>query len=109
MIRRPPRSTLFPYTTLFRSAVLSAMPDIESMELVEHFFEVGRHVVDTANPIGIFLAGCRECLADWEVALAQKMLMRVPLTTCHRSPESEAGADPTSIRPEVVFRRGQTA
>src|SRR2546427_10356074 len=25
MIRRPPRSTLFPYTTLFRSAVLGAM------------------------------------------------------------------------------------
>src|SRR3712207_8580715 len=24
MIRRPPRSTLFPYTTLFRSAVLAA-------------------------------------------------------------------------------------
>src|SRR5438309_4206383 len=24
MIRRPPRSTLFPYTTLFRSALLSA-------------------------------------------------------------------------------------
>src|SRR3712207_7651021 len=26
MIRRPPRSTLFPYTTLFRSARLSAAP-----------------------------------------------------------------------------------
>src|SRR2546430_6744051 len=25
MIRRPPRSTLFPYTTLFRSRVLSAL------------------------------------------------------------------------------------
>src|SRR3712207_8016598 len=25
MIRRPPRSTLFPYTTLFRSTVLSAL------------------------------------------------------------------------------------
>src|SRR3712207_9019704 len=25
MIRRPPRSTLFPYTTLFRSLVVSAM------------------------------------------------------------------------------------
>src|SRR3712207_7938023 len=25
MIRRPPRSTLFPYTTLFRSAVLAAL------------------------------------------------------------------------------------
>src|SRR5690242_21848839 len=34
MIRRPPRSTLFPYTTLFRSleeieAVLSAHPDVK--------------------------------------------------------------------------------
>src|SRR3989442_9614270 len=26
MIRRPPRSTLFPYTTLFRSVALPAMP-----------------------------------------------------------------------------------
>src|SRR2546427_10043755 len=26
MIRRPPRSTLFPYTTLFRSATLAALP-----------------------------------------------------------------------------------
>src|SRR3712207_7833821 len=26
MIRRPPRSTLFPYTTLFRSAVTPAQP-----------------------------------------------------------------------------------
>src|SRR2546426_4189323 len=26
MIRRPPRSTLFPYTTLFRSALLNAQP-----------------------------------------------------------------------------------
>src|SRR5258707_11765018 len=27
MIRRPPRSTLFPYTTLFRSPLLSCHPD----------------------------------------------------------------------------------
>src|SRR5438093_4526408 len=27
MIRRPPRSTLFPYTTLFRSRVLRGHPD----------------------------------------------------------------------------------
>ena len=26
MIRRPPRSTLFPYTTLFRSACVTAVP-----------------------------------------------------------------------------------
>src|SRR3712207_7508643 len=30
MIRRPPRSTLFPYTTLFRSAVLPQRPDQSS-------------------------------------------------------------------------------
>src|SRR5215204_6917063 len=28
MIRRPPRSTLFPYTTLFRSAVLEPLADV---------------------------------------------------------------------------------
>src|SRR5256885_11140453 len=27
MIRRPPRSTLFPYTTLFRSAAAAGVPD----------------------------------------------------------------------------------
>src|SRR2546430_5304650 len=30
MIRRPPRSTLFPYTTLFRSAMLAALFESES-------------------------------------------------------------------------------
>src|SRR2546430_12886492 len=29
MIRRPPRSTLFPYTTLFRSVVLKRLADAE--------------------------------------------------------------------------------
>src|SRR2546426_6699240 len=29
MIRRPPRSTLFPYTTLFRSASLWRRPDVD--------------------------------------------------------------------------------
>src|SRR3712207_5067537 len=29
MIRRPPRSTLFPYTTLFRSPARKSMPDID--------------------------------------------------------------------------------
>src|SRR5256885_10065777 len=28
MIRRPPRSTLFPYTTLFRSELLAIKPDL---------------------------------------------------------------------------------
>src|SRR2546430_5793066 len=31
MIRRPPRSTLFPYTTLFRSGRMACGPSAESM------------------------------------------------------------------------------
>src|SRR5256885_15912131 len=31
MIRRPPRSTLFPYTTLFRSIVEVDMPDLKAL------------------------------------------------------------------------------
>jgi len=51
----------------FRRTVLSAMPDIEAMELVERFFELGKRVVSSPNPIAIFLAGCRECLPEWEL------------------------------------------
>jgi hypothetical protein len=63
----------------FRRAVLSAMPDIEAMEVVERFFELGRRVVGTDHAVGIFLAGCRECLADWEVHTHQ----RAPAYTRH--------------------------
>src|SRR2546430_8022544 len=35
MIRRPPRSTLFPYTTLFRSAFQQAQDTFNEQELVE--------------------------------------------------------------------------
>src|SRR5690554_4008745 len=35
MIRRPPRSTLFPYTTLFRSDILQDVFEVEATELTE--------------------------------------------------------------------------
>ncbi len=57
----------------FRRTVLSAMPDIEAMELVEQFFGVGAKVVGTPNPVGIFLAGCRECLPEWELQAARRL------------------------------------
>ena len=40
MIRRPPRSTLFPYTTLFRS-LMSKDKEIKSIKLVWHFLQHG--------------------------------------------------------------------
>src|SRR2546422_5847101 len=36
MIRRPPRSTLFPYTTLFRSVVADAFQPVEKIAPVEN-------------------------------------------------------------------------
>jgi hypothetical protein len=51
----------------FRRSVLSAMPDIEAMKLVEEFFAVGAKVVGTINSVAIFLAGCRECLPECEL------------------------------------------
>src|SRR2546422_11543599 len=44
MIRRPPRSTLFPYTTLFRSQRVPARlwPNTQAVRLVAHFYAV-RH------------------------------------------------------------------
>src|SRR3712207_7240171 len=32
MIRRPPRSTLFPYTTLFRSVVVVGLGDVDPLD-----------------------------------------------------------------------------
>src|SRR5256885_6993218 len=48
MIRRPPRSTLFPYTTLFRSALAAALVrDLDALHLGEKLgipLDVGDHV-----------------------------------------------------------------
>src|SRR5258708_25046887 len=43
MIRRPPRSTLFPYTTLFRSEVWQNLFEIERVSIEENFFDLGGH------------------------------------------------------------------
>src|SRR3712207_8413344 len=40
MIRRPPRSTLFPYTTLFRSLVVALVAHVD--ELAQHLALVDR-------------------------------------------------------------------
>src|SRR3712207_8435647 len=45
MIRRPPRSTLFPYTTLFRSNFIYSQPTQEEkkVELLSHKVEIGEN------------------------------------------------------------------
>src|SRR3712207_8618474 len=59
MIRRPPRSTLFPYTTLFRSRYRSEVPEIDEIgaaimgAMAEHF---GNALPDIVVEPGRFIA-----------------------------------------------------
>src|SRR5256884_1842814 len=64
MIRRPPRSTLFPYTTLFRSNRI-LIGNLEAMGPVE-----GGKCAQGAG-IKIVRAGIAEVLRAWRVAIAR--------------------------------------
>src|SRR3712207_8647578 len=51
MIRRPPRSTLFPYTTLFRSLLVRALQDDPGLDKISGYAEdsgEGRWTVEQA-------------------------------------------------------------
>jgi len=54
MIRRPPRSTLFPYTTLFRSEAIDKMTVLELSEFIKRFEE--RYGVTAAAPVAVAAA-----------------------------------------------------
>src|SRR2546430_9882440 len=59
MIRRPPRSTLFPYTTLFRSVSVDAVP-LGPVELLEQVNEIaGEHGVGRADVVEDRLVGMK--------------------------------------------------
>src|SRR2546426_7554066 len=47
MIRRPPRSTLFPYTTLFRSG--RELVSVSTCDILRSHFERGARNVETAS------------------------------------------------------------
>src|SRR3712207_7551040 len=50
MIRRPPRSTLFPYTTLFRS--VEQLPEREKVVVSLYYFE-GLTLADIGRVLGV--------------------------------------------------------
>src|SRR3712207_7435665 len=56
MIRRPPRSTLFPYTTLFRSTRV-----LEAMRELEEAVQVARDYVEEHPDTLLVVTGDHEC------------------------------------------------
>src|SRR2546422_8641033 len=89
MIRRPPRSTLFPYTTLFRSAVAAPSAGSEEGELVRRAgraeVAAGRHALLRAHPH--FLQQPAERLAEEAAPVARPHVHQKldPRLTCHRN------------------------
>src|SRR5258706_7047939 len=86
MIRRPPRSTLFPYTTLFRSKLTVCHPDADSLE----------NVADASN-VPVEEYRCPTCVRSEEhtselhslTNLACRLLLdQKPNTTAFGSPVS---------------------
>src|SRR3989449_6009362 len=67
MIRRPPRSTLFPYTTLFRSLGVAAVEDL--VEIVERVHHDGERVAQLVRDAGGELPDGRHLLRLDELAL----------------------------------------
>src|SRR2546429_4258486 len=63
MIRRPPRSTLFPYTTLFRSGVADTDLDRLRKECVGVDAGIGGGPTDDHGPMAGWrrMSGCRHC------------------------------------------------
>src|SRR2546430_7075198 len=58
MIRRPPRSTLFPYTTLFRSPILTSLPSSNKDN------QAGKNGTDAASselPLALRWTGLEQC------------------------------------------------
>src|SRR5690554_490592 len=73
MIRRPPRSTLFPYTTLFRSGPYSRPP---ASELVTQPF---CELVDTVGPVGGHGQGNLALLLTQGLELLQLLMHHVDI------------------------------
>src|SRR3712207_8938405 len=97
MIRRPPRSTLFPYTTLFRSRLL---PEVRQEELAPARalqLGVGAHHVDAAAvellAVRLHLRGLDDLLRrseehTSELQSRQYLVCRLLLAKKYRMPSS---------------------
>src|SRR3712207_8841683 len=85
MIRRPPRSTLFPYTTLFRSDRPAASQPAERPELARAWTLLPEFFEQVAPDLRF---GAR----------------RKPLETCQRAPRSEEHTSELQSRQYLVCR-----
>src|SRR3712207_3571548 len=70
MIRRPPRSTLFPYTTLFRSVLKRMRRTYTRERFLDRVALIREHVPDCAITTDVIVGFPGETDADFEETLA---------------------------------------
>src|SRR5260370_39564607 len=98
MIRRPPRSTLFPYTTLFRSYVL---PERDSAVGVQALSDAVVGVIDYRE-MDRLLVRPKLALAFWRATMLEAAIYRERLTNASRGTALERVA---SLLCEQLARR----
>src|SRR3712207_8945042 len=84
MIRRPPRSTLFPYTTLFRS-VIELDPALTVAENAAAYYQEARRRARAEEQLPVLLEGAEEELRRWSVAVEEAERGEVPRSEEHTS------------------------
>ncbi len=57
----------------FQAYVINRMPDRDTRELAEEFFEVGARYTKGKNAVGILIAGFQECLGTWRAHVTQEV------------------------------------
>src|SRR3712207_7610659 len=84
MIRRPPRSTLFPYTTLFRSLITPTIFFNLVMQLVNAFQEFnGPYLVTGNGPLNLTYLSSRSEEHTSELQSRQYLVCRLLLEKKH--------------------------
>src|SRR2546429_259860 len=105
MIRRPPRSTLFPYTTLFRS---SPRPDSEA-NLAQT--KIGSKLRSTTKDQGISWLSIVENKDACDLLRVTTALFEVPRFSVDSQPDKAIRRNLSRVRPDRrmqhVGRRGQ--
>src|SRR3989454_6678544 len=86
MIRRPPRSTLFPYTTLFRSVVRRLVEKIdERNKLSAQVFRPGQYLVLSGAGGGVSCGACLEVKENNDLVIDQTLYWRLVSTRAEAS------------------------
>src|SRR3989454_3330490 len=109
MIRRPPRSTLFPYTTLFRSGCATIRLDAgdEMQGTLISNYSFGRPAIAAMNAFGIDAAAIGNHEFDWSVdTLRARMAGAHYRFLAANISDSATTAMPAWAEPWTVIERG---